>query len=132
MDNSRVKLSADRYWTWISRPISRENSFPFITGKYLFFSSDRKKLLAVARDEIEHNEFRLAKVSKKAIGGEHVLCLYYSDDSRKNELAERYRNLPELKYRYWKSDADTMAGKYSKEFLNKMPKAERSKWTSPE
>jgi hypothetical protein len=50
--------------------------------------------------------------------GEYVLCLYYKDDSRKYELAKKYGNQSEVKYRYWKSDADTLAGKYSKEFLN--------------
>lgn len=124
-----VRLSEDEYWTFVSRPISRDDHL--IAGKYLLFSSDRERLLTIATDEIERNGFRLAKVSKEAVGGEHVLCLYYYDDSRKHELASKYRNVSGLKYRYWKSDADTMAGKYSKEFLEKLPEAERSEWISP-
>jgi hypothetical protein len=58
--------------------------------------------------------------------GEYVLCLYYKDDSRKDELATKYRNRSELKYRYWKSDEDTLTGKYSKEFLDKLSPAERN------
>lgn len=101
-----VRLSEDEYWTFVSRPISRDDRL--ITGKYLLFSSDRERLLTIATDEIERNGFRLAKVSKEAVGGEHVLCLYYYDDSRKHELASKYRNVSSLKYRYWKSDADTI------------------------
>jgi len=42
------------------------------------------------------------------------------------ELAKKYRNRIELKYRYWKSDNDTLAGKYSKEFIDRLaPKEKR-------
>jgi hypothetical protein len=33
---------------------------------------------------------------------EHVLCLYYCDDSRKHELRERNDHEYGVKYRYWK------------------------------
>jgi hypothetical protein len=130
MDDSKIRFSEDEYWTFVSRPPRKDERF--ITGKYLFFSPNRERLLAIATDEIEHCGFRLAKVSKAAIGGEHVLCLCNNDESRKHELASKYRNVSDLKYRYWKSDADTLAGKYSKEFLDKIPKDERSDWTSPD
>jgi hypothetical protein len=35
-----------------------------------------------------------------------------------------------LEYRYWKSDSDTLKGKYSKEFLDKLPKDERKYFTA--
>jgi len=48
------------------------------------------------------------------------LCLYYKNDSRKQELAEKYQEKNGIKYRYWKSDEDTLKGKYSKRFLEEM------------
>jgi hypothetical protein len=67
----------------------------------------------------------------RAIGTEHVLCLYFKDDSRKHELAERQKSeYPDVKYRYWKSDAATLKGKYSEEFLGKLGRAERGYFTS--
>jgi len=67
-------------------------------------------------DAIENNGFDLAKRSVELFGTatEYVLCLYYKDDSRKHVLAEKYKG--KIKYRYWKSDEDTIKGKYSKEY----------------
>jgi hypothetical protein len=67
MDDSKIRFSEDEYWTFVSRPPRKDERF--ITGKYLFFSPNRERLLAIATDEIEHCGFRLAKVSKAAIGG---------------------------------------------------------------
>jgi len=57
---------------------------------------------------------------------DYVLCLYYSDDSRRGELATRvktdYSTFP-VKYRYWKSDDDTRAGRYSEQFLSRLSDA---------
>jgi hypothetical protein len=61
---------------------------------------------------------------------EHVLCLYYKDDSRKHELAERNKQEYGVKYRYWKSDEATLKGQYSQEFLSKLSKSEREQFTS--
>ena len=88
-----------------------------ITGKYLFFSPDQDLLIEIIEDEITNHGFSSAKVIQEPKGDDYVACLYWRDDSRKYELAERHKNTPNLKYRYWKSDADTRAGKYSKEFL---------------
>jgi hypothetical protein len=49
-------------------------------------------------------------------GPDYVLCLYCKDESRKNELAEKYTGFPGVKYRYWKSDADTRSGIYSEKY----------------
>jgi len=91
-----------------------------ITGKYLFFHENPKTLLNIAIDEIKEEGFHVAKVNKKILGTgkDHVLCLYYKDDSRKNELAEKYQEKNGVRYRYWKSDEDTRKGKYSKQFLD--------------
>jgi hypothetical protein len=90
-----------------------------ITGKYLFFSSDRSRLLEVAREELLEHGFPYAKVPLEGhrIGEEWVLCLYFKDDSRKLELEKRYPPSSGVRYRYWKSDEATLAGQYSEKFL---------------
>jgi hypothetical protein len=84
---------------------------------------NRDLLIEIAINELENNGFHYAKTPMSGItpaSSEYVLCLYYKDDSRKHELAKKYRGRNDLKYRYWKSDSDTLAGKYSKQFLDKL------------
>jgi hypothetical protein len=120
--NTNVISSCDGYWEWFER--SDTPVIPYeITGKYLFFSLNRDLLIEIAINELENNGFHYAKTPMSGINpasGEYVLCLYYKNDSRKYELDEKYRGKSELKYRYWKSDGDTLAGKYSKQFLDKL------------
>lgn len=89
-----------------------------ITGKYLFFSSDRELLIEIAKDEILNHDFHIAKlpIEGKSIGTDYVLCLYYKDISRQHELARRYRNREGVRFRWWKSDQDTANHKYSERF----------------
>jgi len=82
------------------------------TGKYLFFSPYRSVLLGIVEYELDAGGFNCAKVSVEA-KDDYVLCLYWEDDDRKFELAQRYAGRDDVKYRWWKSDADTRAGKYS-------------------
>ncbi len=127
MSNS-VSSFCDDYWEWFVR----SETAPYeITGKYLFFSADRDLLVEIAIEELETGGFHQAKTHMTDVApptGEYVLCLYYKDNSRRNELAAKYQNRPELKYRYWKSDEDTQAGRYSKEFLEKLSPAERNRF----
>ncbi|MDD5288359.1 MAG: hypothetical protein PHY28_04525 [Dehalococcoidales bacterium] len=120
--STNVISSCDGYWEWFDR--SDIPTAPYeITGKYLFFSMNRGLLIEIAIDELENGGFHRAKTHMTGItppSGEYVLCLYYKDDSRKHELAKKYGSWNELKYRYWKSDADTLAGKYSKQFLDEL------------
>jgi hypothetical protein len=120
--STNVISSCDGYWEWFER--SDAPVIPYeITGKYLFFSGNRDLLIEIAINELENNGFYFAKTPMSGItpaSGEYVLCLYYKDDSRKHELAKKYRGRNDLKYRYWKSDSDTLAGKYSKQFLDKL------------
>jgi hypothetical protein len=123
-----VKRFFDGYWIWLQ---SIEKVPYKITGKYLFFSEDKEKLLEIATKEIENHGFHEAKVNENLLDGqtEHVLCLYYQDDSRKNELADRNSEEYGVKYRCWKSDLDTLKGKYSEEFLGKLKKSDRRYFT---
>ncbi|MFQ5770661.1 MAG: hypothetical protein ACE5HX_09000 [bacterium] len=114
--DTEIKSLCDGYWEWL---IKHENPSYEITGKYLFFSTSRNRLIKIARNEIQHNNFHLAKIPMqgKNISNEYVLCLYYRDDGRKHELAKKYRHQKGLKFRYWKSDEATLKGEYSEEFL---------------
>ncbi|MGW8956772.1 hypothetical protein [Paenibacillus sp. NPDC055715] len=82
-------------------------------GKYLFFSNDKDSLIEIAKKEINHNWFYWAKVATEPLTSSsgYVLCLYWHNDSRLNELKERYHD----KIR-WKSDEDTRNGKYSEAY----------------
>ena len=115
------------YWHYFLRAIKEK---PVITGKYLFFSESKEELEKIAIEELENCGFFRAKINtdKHKKGKEYVLCLYFSDDSRKHELAEKYKGNQEVKYRYWKSDEATLQGKYSEEFLDKLSSKEKKEW----
>ena len=124
-----LKIEDNGYWTYI---ISEKKPNYAITGKYLFFSENKERLFEIAKNEILEHNFHVAKVNSSLLGSnsEYVLCVYYHDDSRKYELAERYREKDsEIKYRYWKSDEDTLKGKYSEEFLSKLDKVDKERFT---
>ena len=89
--------------------------FPKITGKYLFFSENKNELIKIVIAELENGRFFRAKINtdENKIGKDYVLCLYYEDDSRKFELAEKYKRNNKIRYKYWKSDVDTLKGDYS-------------------
>lgn len=126
----KTKREFDGYWIWLRSSIRPDYE---VTGKYLFFSKDRERLLQIAENEILNHEFHLAKVSSRLIGKstEYVLCLYSEDDSRKQELAQRQAaEYPDVKYRYWKSDEATLRGEYSEEFLSKLDKEDRKRFSS--
>lgn len=120
--SAHVTSRSDGYWEWFER--SDITTVPYeITGKYLFFSRSRNLLVEIAVDELENGGFHQAKTHMAEVtppSGEYVLCLYFKDASRKYELAKKYQNRIELKYRYWKSDEDTIAGNYSKQFLDRL------------
>src|SRR3989338_581299 len=111
------------YWHYFIR-LSKE--MPHITGKYLFFSESKEELQKIAIEELENNGFFHAKINtdRHKKGDAYVLCLYYSDDFRKSELADKYKGNQKIKYRYWKSNEDTLKGNYSEQFLSTLSKKE--------
>lgn len=117
-----MEIEITKDWVYLSK----ENEKPpyHITGKYLFFNEDQDRLIDIAEKEFNKYGFHLAKVSNQLLGRntEYVLCLYYMDRSRANELAKRNEEEYKVKYRFWKSDAATRQGEYSKEFLNNLSK----------
>lgn len=103
------------------------------TGKYLFFSSDRETLVNIAAHELSEEGFGHAKIIRpEAKRGDFVLCLYYRDNSRKHELADRYGNVSGIRYRYWKSNEATRSGEYSETFLSLLSDEEKKKWKGDE
>jgi len=102
-----------------------------ITGKYLFFSPDLPTLIKIGSQEIIEHNFHEAKIRSRLSGSntEYVLCLYYKDDSRKHELANRCKtDYPDVRYRYWKSNESTRKGQYSQEFLSKLDPETRKRY----
>lgn len=103
-----------------------------ITGKYLFFSPNLPRLIEIGVHEILQHSFHIAKVRSRLVGNikEYVLCLYYRDESRKQELANRCKtDYPDLHYRYWKSNESTRRREYSQEFLSKLDSATRKEFS---
>lgn len=123
--SEHVYINENYWWQYFTRIDETPEDHAQITGKYLFFSPFREVLLGVVKDELELGGFFHAKINTEQgrvnkNSKDFVLCLYYFDDSRKYELATKYRGWhPNLYYRYWKSDAATQAGIYSDEFIAK-------------
>ena len=117
IDTSDINIRKGKYWTWVEKKFvstdEKKASQNSITGKYLFFSKDSDTLLKIALNELK-NGFDFAKISITAKGNDHVLCIYYKNDSRKREFIGKYNDVA---YRYWKSDEDTQNGVYSQKFL---------------
>jgi hypothetical protein len=76
-----------------------------VTGMYLLWSSDRERLLEIARAEIASGTFHEARVNVPpgVRPPEHVLCLYAPDGSQRVPLAHRVRDSGGgITYLYWK------------------------------
>ena len=104
-------------WIRLGSPKQSSSFTGDLAGKYLFFSDDQELLLVLAEREIDKHDFSVAKVSRNpSKTGDYVLCLYWHDSSRGQELWARYNAHSFIKFRWWKSNADTRAGKYSKQY----------------
>lgn len=120
--NDNVRKRKDDFWIWYVDEKALKDSPYQITGKYLFFSRDKEALEKIAIREIEESDFYIAKIptEEHRRGDEYVLCLYYKDDRKKHELARKYKDRDNIKYRYWKSDKATKQGQYSEKFLSRI------------
>jgi hypothetical protein len=118
---AEMKITRDRYWIRFGVATESSSFTGNQGGKYLFFSKDQDALIQLAKDEINEHDFEVAKVSTTNRTGDYVLCLYWGDDSRKVELMRRTVNMPDIKYRWWKSNEDTREGKYSQKYINSLP-----------
>ena len=113
----KIRSFSDGYWTFLINPRSNVSDSE-ITGKYLFFSKDRKALLGLAKLLLARYKLRQAKTQNpwKRISEDYVLCVYDREPRLKLEL-RKYADEIHIRYRYWKSDAETKGGKYSPQFL---------------
>jgi hypothetical protein len=107
-------------WIWIKNKNYLE-SIDNIKGKYLFFSDDKKELLYLAKVILSKYRLAIAKIPSSNIpnknkGFGYVLCIYDSKNRYCNELKKFDTN--SISFRFWKSDADTRAKKYSKQYIN--------------
>lgn len=101
--------------------VEHEKPYHGTLGKYLFFSDDKEELKRLAKEILSNYNLYSAKVPKSdepkpSSGFGFVLCVYDSKSRFKSELRQ-FADEEKIKYRYWKSDADTLRGKYSKQFL---------------
>jgi len=120
-DQKVFKFDMPGWHCFASRKFRKNAKGLGITGKYLFYHTDSKVLEKLATDEIQNNSFDIAKISAELSKfPNYVLCLYSQNDSRKDELAKKYQEKNGIKYRYWKSDEDTLKGKYSKQYLDNL------------
>lgn len=104
---------------WI-RFYNKSVYMPNILGKYLFFSDNKNELIKLANELLVKYNLYTAKVPSsnipnKSKGFGFVLCLYDKDDLLKQEL-KRFES-ETISYRFFKSDNDTRANKYSTQYL---------------
>lgn len=104
-------------WLRLGTPTQSSSFMGDLDGKYLFFSPDQSLLMKIMEDEVANHGFEIAKVIAVPRGKDYVACLYWDSPDRKWELQQRYRRTPNLRYRFYKKNEDTRAGKYSKQFL---------------
>ena len=89
-------------------------------GKYLFYSDSKHKLVLLAKTILYEYNLSHAKVGKSNLlkpdkGFGFVLCIYDYQPKFKKDLL-KFADQKEILYRYWKSDKDTLEGKYSKKY----------------
>ena len=128
----QIDIKEDYGWIWLFNKKIKNPKSKVITGKYLFFSNDKEKLIKLAKIILIKFNLYEAKVpqSDKPIGTDFVLCVYDKEPRFKDQM-KMYADEINIKYRWWKSDEDTIKGKYSKEFLEAV-KANRKRTQSSE
>jgi len=102
----KIKITKDEYWIRFGDPKQSSSFTGNLEGKYLFFCFKQKTLINLIKDEITNHGFKVGKVSIYS-RNDYVACLYWFSDERKWELLERYKNRPEIVYRFWKSNNQT-------------------------
>lgn len=124
-EKNNIEVIKQSGWIWLlNRDIVNPKEVnQKITGKYLFFSKDKNKLIELAKVILKKFKLSVAKVplTDRPIGEDFVLCVYDKEPRFKYEL-RGYADEVDIMYRYWKSDVDTLKGKYSKQFLNSLHK----------
>lgn len=77
----------------------------YTRGKFLFFSKDKSKLIALAENEVVYYGFPFASIPQQSKADSFVLCIFDETPKRLKELKERYMDEyedGELAFRGWK------------------------------
>jgi len=125
MEGVIVDFKKDKDWIYIVNFNAKESGILLSqeekkemmgsSGKYLFFSDNQNKLIELAKKVLEEFNLFTSKVSKKYKKG-FVLCVYDFNPRYKNDLT-KYSN-SSIRYRFWKSNKDTINNKYSEKYKN--------------
>ena len=116
-----TEIKESYHWHWIVNHDCPQEKFDILKleiekefhgniGKYLFFSTDREALKELGKKILTENDLHHGKVSARLRDGytEYVLCVYDAGPNLLKEM-EQYES-KEFKYRYWKSDEQTLKG----------------------
>lgn len=107
-------------WTFYTREPHSTAELKLLTGKHMFYSSDRARLERLAKSELLEHGFQQAKIPNiEPNGQDSVLILFDKDTTRGKELRKRSKNIEGIDYRGWKSNEQTHAGIYSEKFLRR-------------
>ena len=114
-------------WVWydngrkeVKHDVSDDKAKVTSRGKYLFFTPHVAKLLEdIIIREFQKRPFQSAKIP--TIPGKRedwVLCLYAGDDRYISLFKQEYNELPNVRFREFKTNAATRRGEYSDRFKN--------------
>ncbi len=105
--NKNPDIESDRL---LNEECSKE--YQGVSGKYLFFSTDRDRLIALAKTILQEYGLSESKVSfgNGLKGQDLVLCIYDYKNRFANDLRKYADEDNDMKYRYWKSNKDTILG----------------------
>lgn len=88
-----------RNWLYVINDNAPEDKSR-VTGRYMFFSKDRAKLLSLAEEILKDFNLKYAKMPLECFGTEYILCIFDEFGRYKYHL-RKYED-EGVKYRYWK------------------------------
>lgn len=105
-DKMSIEEKKSIAWIWLynNNIENPQEVYSRISGKYLFFSKEKSRLIEIAKEILVKYGLYVAKVpraTKILNGGDFVLCVYDSEDKYKDALA-KYGDDEVVHYRYWK------------------------------
>ncbi len=113
---SCVEEREARGWLYLINPWATQNKYELqveakkdyqgTSGKYLFFSSDKKALMDLGKQILEELNLYLAKVPLANDQEIFVLCVY--DVVPRYKYVLRRYDGDKIKYRWWKSNRRTL------------------------
>lgn len=113
-------------WVYYSSGYDVEHDSPesdantYDHGKYLFFTPETaQELEKIVVEQFQQRPYQAAKIPTKLNKKEDwVLCLYQNDNRYWYDLRGEYHNPPTIRFRGFKTDAETRRNEYSEKFKN--------------